>query len=526
MVLSHYPQLRHQLARGVLVVAVALGMSITPTQVAVAAAGDGIAAYISPPFVQGPPSSFGASIETFDSATSCTLPRTNPSVGTFSGGCTSVNSSIGDHIFGGASTTSDQPTVGGTASTFAAAWNTQQLSVAFSTPVRYVGFWWSAGSSGNKVEIYAADGSTLLETFTTDSINLLLNTSGASESSVLPPPVNQYPGSQVVTALDGSEYLKGYYFGRPADHTTLTPTVLPRGVNGNNTYNTALNIYSHAYLNVYASGSITFGKIKFIGGGFEFDNLAVSTSQQSPPSNQVLLQSVLGKSVNFRANGGSGSMTPQTSDAATTLTTNSFTRPGYTFAGWHTTDSGTGGTSYGDQDQYGFVSDMTLYAQWTANTLVVTHDTQGGTNIAPGSTTTGTSISTSPGTPTREGYTFAGWFTSASGGTAISFPYAHGQTAAFTLFAQWTAVPTSTEATTTTTTTIATPTPEATPTTVESSATAASTTTVATPVQKATIDSVKPTKLPATGRSTQVIVILAVALLILGASRSRHQQLT
>jgi uncharacterized repeat protein (TIGR02543 family) len=45
----------------------------------------------------------------------------------------------------------------------------------------------------------------------------------------------------------------------------------------------------------------------------------------------------------------------------------------------------------------------------------------------------------SPGTPTRSGYSFAGWFTASSGGSAISFPFAHGQTANFTLYAQWTA---------------------------------------------------------------------------------------
>jgi uncharacterized repeat protein (TIGR02543 family) len=48
-------------------------------------------------------------------------------------------------------------------------------------------------------------------------------------------------------------------------------------------------------------------------------------------------------------------------------------------------------------------------------------------------------MASSPGTPTRSGYTFAGWFTASSGGSAISFPYTHGQTANFTLYAQWTA---------------------------------------------------------------------------------------
>jgi len=69
----------------------------------------------------------------------------------------------------------------------------------------------------------------------------------------------------------------------------------------------------------------------------------------------------------------------------------------------------------------------------------VTYDSQLGSAITAGSTTTGGSISTSPGTPTRTGYEFVGWFAGASGGAAISFPYAHGQTSSFTLYAQWTA---------------------------------------------------------------------------------------
>ena len=83
---------------------------------------------------------------------------------------------------------------------------------------------------------------------------------------------------------------------------------------------------------------------------------------------------------------------------------------------------------------------MIFTATWTANTLTITYDSQGGSSISNGSTTTGASISASPGTPTRSGYTFNGWFAASSGGSAISFPYAHGQTANFTLYAQWTVV--------------------------------------------------------------------------------------
>jgi uncharacterized repeat protein (TIGR02543 family) len=76
----------------------------------------------------------------------------------------------------------------------------------------------------------------------------------------------------------------------------------------------------------------------------------------------------------------------------------------------------------------------------TAATLTVTYNSQGGSAISDGSTTVGGSISGSPGTPTRTGYTFNGWFVATSGGSQIVFPYTHGQTANFTLYAQWTGI--------------------------------------------------------------------------------------
>lgn len=75
--------------------------------------------------------------------------------------------------------------------------------------------------------------------------------------------------------------------------------------------------------------------------------------------------------VTFDANGGSGSMSPQSSSTATNLTPNSYTRSGFTFAGWNTTPDGTG-TAYPDGASYPFASSTTLYAQWAATPVVTT----------------------------------------------------------------------------------------------------------------------------------------------------------
>ncbi len=88
-------------------------------------------------------------------------------------------------------------------------------------------------------------------------------------------------------------------------------------------------------------------------------------------------------------------------------------------------------------------ANVTLYAQWTADTLTITYDSQSGSPITDGdsATTTGGSITALPTDPTRSGYTFNGWFTATSGGSQITTSNPHGQISDFTLFAQWTQIP-------------------------------------------------------------------------------------
>ncbi|MDH6537320.1 InlB B-repeat-containing protein [Aurantimicrobium minutum] len=69
--------------------------------------------------------------------------------------------------------------------------------------------------------------------------------------------------------------------------------------------------------------------------------------------------------VSYNANNGAGVMADQVASTATALTSNAFTRSGYTFAGWSTSADGSG-TAYADGASYAFTSSTTLYAQWTA----------------------------------------------------------------------------------------------------------------------------------------------------------------
>lgn len=70
--------------------------------------------------------------------------------------------------------------------------------------------------------------------------------------------------------------------------------------------------------------------------------------------------------VSFNANSGSGTMSNQIASVSTALTSNAFTRSGYTFAYW-TPDSAGTGLHYLNGANYDFLNTTTMYAQWTQN---------------------------------------------------------------------------------------------------------------------------------------------------------------
>jgi uncharacterized repeat protein (TIGR02543 family) len=146
-------------------------------------------------------------------------------------------------------------------------------------------------------------------------------------------------------------------------------------------------------------------------------------------------------SVTFDANGGSPPDPPSKEvtygqpygELATTG------REGYSFNGWFTAPSG--GTQVISTTEVTTTADHTLYAQWTADTITVTvtFDPNGGSPPDPPSkevmvgqpygelATTG-----------REGHSFDGWFTAASGGMQVTADTIVTTAADHTLYAQWT----------------------------------------------------------------------------------------
>lgn len=110
--------------------------------------------------------------------------------------------------------------------------------------------------------------------------------------------------------------------------------------------------------------------------------------------------------ITYDANGGTGSM--NATKTCEPVATSTFTRSGYQFTGWNTRADGTG-QNVKAGDTASFTANTTLYAQWQATSHTVTFDTNGGNAIAP-QTVDDKGKAKEPTAPTRDSWTFAGWY--------------------------------------------------------------------------------------------------------------------
>lgn len=144
----------------------------------------------------------------------------------------------------------------------------------------------------------------------------------------------------------------------------------------------------------------------------------------------------------FNSNGG-GTPSPSTitktyGSELGTLPTCS--RTGYTFLGWYTASSG--GTKISSTTK--ITGTVTYYAQWSINSYTLTYNVNGGNAVSPASKSIqyGSAYGTLP-KPTKSSnaeytYTFAGWYTAASGGTQVTANTTMGA-GNTTIYAHWTA---------------------------------------------------------------------------------------
>ncbi len=185
----------------------------------------------------------------------------------------------------------------------------------------------------------------------------------------------------------------------------------------------------------YASGDAPLTLTATITKGSEVDTKGFSLTVLKLPAGSF--------TVSFDPNGGSGTMSAQMigEGQSPSLTSNSFTRAGYTFAGWNTAANGSG-TSYANGASYTMgASSVTLYAKWTVNSYTVTFDGQSGSTPTPSSlsATYGSTYGTLA-TTSRAGYTFDGWWTGTGGnGLQITTSTGISITTDQTVYAKWTA---------------------------------------------------------------------------------------
>ena len=142
--------------------------------------------------------------------------------------------------------------------------------------------------------------------------------------------------------------------------------------------------------------------------------------------------------VSFEMDGGTPAEEAQTVDEGSMAThpAHNPTRDGYVFAGWYSDAACT--------ESYGFntpvTSDMTIYAKWSPVPVpyveyTVTFDTGEGSAVASQKVASG-GVAEKPADPTREGYTFAGWYSDAACTQEYDFNTA--VTADVTIYAKWT----------------------------------------------------------------------------------------
>ncbi|MFQ7462578.1 MAG: N-acetylmuramoyl-L-alanine amidase [Agathobacter sp.] len=110
-------------------------------------------------------------------------------------------------------------------------------------------------------------------------------------------------------------------------------------------------------------------------------------------------------------------------------------RDGYTFTGWYT--AANGGTQITKDIKVEVTSDQTIYAHWTANSYAVTFNADGGTVTASTKNVTFGSTYGELPTPSRSGYTFAGWWTAVDSGEQINAESVVKTASDHVLYAHW-----------------------------------------------------------------------------------------
>ena len=137
--------------------------------------------------------------------------------------------------------------------------------------------------------------------------------------------------------------------------------------------------------------------------------------------------------ITFNSNDGS-SVESQNVNAGEKLTepTPAPTKEGFTFDGWYEDSTFSKKFDFNTP----ITDNMTLYANWIENKYTVTFDTKGGNTIAPVTVKEGEKVAEPTTAPTKEGFTFDGWYQDVTLNTKFDFNTS--VVSNLTLYAKWT----------------------------------------------------------------------------------------
>lgn len=209
----------------------------------------------------------------------------------------------------------------------------------------------------------------------------------------------------------------------------------------------------------YYGKTLTLSSTKPTRSGYTFVGWGISASDTTPnysaggsytANTGATLYAIWKKSItlSYNNNGGSGSPSSQTATVYNATTSYKFTlsstkptRSGYTFLGWSTSNTATS-ASYSAGGTITLSSDDILYAIWE-KTITLSYNANGGSGVPSEQSvtvynaTTNYKFTISSTKPTRTGYDFLGWSTSANG----TVSYAPGDSITLstgdTLYAVW-----------------------------------------------------------------------------------------
>ena len=174
--------------------------------------------------------------------------------------------------------------------------------------------------------------------------------------------------------------------------------------------------------------------------GYDFDGWYLEDTLyvfNTMPKDSIILTAsweVVNYDITYQLNGGTNNLsnieTITIEDELYTL--NDPVKEGYSFSGWYLDEAYTEEVTEISYDI--FAGDYTLYAKWTLQTYTISFITNGGSQVDDIVAAYGALIS-EPTEPTREAYTFAGWYIDREFVTEFDFDTMPGNNV--TLYAQW-----------------------------------------------------------------------------------------